>query len=661
MFSYSSDKIRNVILLGQSGFGKSYLKEAMSFTAHLDSALVVPKEQAASTGLELFSIPWQDHKYNFIDTPGSSDFYAEIKSAFTAVDSAVIVVDATSELQLGTHKAIEATDEQSVPRFIFMNKIDDSEANFADLLAQLREQYGKRIVPFHLPMHNPTFTGYINIAKMTASEFDAKAQACHDTVIPEVYLSEVEPLREMLLESVAETDEVLLDLFLSGEQLSDEQVQSGLRAGVLDGSLIPVLCGSTLHNIGVRTLLNMIWDYLPAPTDARISPDQNLPFSGFVFKTVVDRFIGKISLLQVRSGSLTAETVVTNISKGQSDKIGKFYTYNRNELIEQTTAYAGDIIVLVKAATFSTNDTISTDAKWPAYEAIKFPTSQLFVAIQPEKQNDDEKLSQALQKLQEEDPSITIERNLETHQLVVGLQGELHFEALSQKLKEKFGVSIITEALKVAYRETITATVEVQGKHKKQSGGHGQYGDVKIRFSPIDTEFEFSEEIVGGSVPKNYIPAVEKGLRESLTKGVLAGFPVTNLKAVLFDGSYHDVDSSEMAFKTAAHLAFKDGLTKANPVLLEPIMDLTIFVPEQFTGDIIGDVTRKRGRVLGMDVHKRGKQKITAQIPFAELVQYAIELKAMTQGQGFFEMQFNHYAQVPQALSSKIIASATQA
>ncbi|MGL6009696.1 MAG: elongation factor G, partial [Culicoidibacterales bacterium] len=303
------------------------------------------------------------------------------------------------------------------------------------------------------------------------------------------------------------------------------------------------------------------------------------------------------------------------------------------------------------------NDTLSTDTNYAEFEPIVFPTAQLFVAIQPEKQNDDEKLSQALQKLQEEDPSIQLERNLETHQLLVGLQGELHFDALTQKLKEKFGVSITTEPLKIAYREAITKTVEVQGKHKKQSGGHGQYGDVKIRFSPIDTEFEFSEEIVGGSVPKNYIPAVEKGLRESLVKGVLAGFPVTNLKAVLFDGSYHDVDSSEMAFKTAAHIAFKDGLTQANPVLLEPVMDLTIFVPEQFTGDIIGDVTRKRGRVLGIDVHKQGKQQITAQIPYAELVHYAIELKAITQGQGFFKMAFNHYAQVPQALSDQIISA----
>lgn len=657
MFSYSSDKIRNVILLGQSGFGKSYLKEAMSFTAHLDSAFVTPKEQTTSTSLELFSIPWDTHKYNFIDTPGASDFYGEIKSAFQAVDSAVIVVDATSELQLGTHKAIEATDEQGLPRFIFMNKIDDTQANFTALLEQLRQQYGKRIVPFHLPMQSPSFSGYVNIAKMTASEFDPNAQACHDIAIPETYLAAVEPLREMLLESVAETDEVLLDRFLGGETLTDEEVQAGLRAGVLDGSLIPVLCGSTLHNIGVRTLLNMIWDYLPAPTDTNYSTNPSDSFSGFVFKTIVDRFVGKISFLHVRSGVLKTDTTVTNISKGESDKIGKLYTYNRNELIEQATAAAGDIVVLVKAATLNTNDTISTDSNYPAYPAIKFPTAQLFVAIQPEKQNDDEKLSQALQKLQEEDPTITLERNLETHQLVVGLQGELHFEALTQKLKEKFGVSILTEPLKVAYREAITKTVEVQGKHKKQSGGHGQYGDVKIRFSPIETEFEFAEEIVGGSVPKNYIPAVEKGLREALVKGVLAGFPVTNLKAVLFDGSYHDVDSSEMAFKTAAHLAFKDGLTKANPVLLEPVMDLTIFVPEQFTGDIIGDVTRKRGRVLGMDVHKRGKQKITAQIPFAELVQYAIELKAMTQGQGFFEMQFNHYAQVPQALSTKIIAA----
>ncbi|MGL6008931.1 MAG: GTP-binding protein, partial [Culicoidibacterales bacterium] len=393
MFSYSSDKIRNVILLGQSGFGKSYLKEAMSFTAHIDSTFVIPKEQSASTSLSLFSIPWQDHKYNFIDTPGASDFYAETKSAFTAIDSSIIVVDATSELQLGTHKAIEMTDEQGLPRFIFVNKIDDASANFSQLLQDLRDTYGKRIVPFHLPMDQPSFIGYINIAKMVASEFDAKAQACREISIPESYLADVTPLREMLLESVAETDLELFDLFLGGETLSDEQVQNGLRAGVLDGSLIPVLCGSTLHNIGVRTLLNMIWDYLPAPSDTQVVDDATVPFSGFVFKTIVDRFIGKISFLHVRSGALTPDTTITNITQATPDKIGKFYTYNKNELVEQTSAVAGDIVVLVKAATLNTNDTLSTDTNYAEFEPIVFPTAQLFVAIQPEKQNDDEKLS----------------------------------------------------------------------------------------------------------------------------------------------------------------------------------------------------------------------------------------------------------------------------
>ncbi|MGL5382220.1 MAG: elongation factor G [Culicoidibacterales bacterium] len=659
MFSYESEKIRNVILLGQSGFGKSYLKEAFNFTAHLDSTIVIQKEQATSTNLELFSIPWQNHKYNFIDTPGSTDFYAETKAALTAVDSAIIVVDATSELQLGTHKAFELSDEQQLPRFIFINKIDDPQANFDVLLNGLREQYGKRIVPFHLPMTTPNFTGYINIATMMASEFDPKAQACHDCQIPEQYRQAVAPLREMLLESVAETDEVLLDLFLSGETLSAEQVMTGLRAGVLDGSLIPVLCGSTLHNIGVRTLLNMIWDYLPAPTDTQHIQDLDV-CSGFVFKTIVDRFVGKLSFLHIRSGKLTPDTLIYNHTADTNEKIGKFYTYTRNELVEQQHAYAGDIVVVVKSQCLNTNDSFSTAVHLPEYPRIIWPRPQHFVAVAPAKQNDDEKLSLALQKLCEEDLSIVVTRNHETHQLILGLQGDLHYDSIVGKLKDKFGVAITREPIKVAYREAITSTVEVQGKHKKQSGGHGQYGDVKIRFSPIETDFEFSEEIVGGSVPKNYIPAVEKGLREALQKGVLAGFPVTNLKAVLFDGSYHDVDSSEMAFKTAAHLAFKEGLSKANPVLLEPVMDVTVFVPDQFTGDIIGDVTRKRGRVLGMDIHKQGKQKITAQIPYAELLEYAVELKAMTQGQGFFAMEFNHYAKVPETLSSIIIAN-TQA
>lgn len=656
MFSYESDKIRNVILLGQSGFGKSYLKEAFNFTAHLDSTLVIPKEQVPSTSLELFSIPWHDHKYNFIDTPGSSDFYSETKSAFAAVDSAIIVVDATSKLQLGTHKALELSEEQQFPRFIFINKIDDPQADFHGLLESLRAQYGKRIVPFHLPMTDPTFTGYINIAKMTASEFDAQSQICHEQVIPSQYEAAVAPLREMLLESVAETDELLLELFLNGESLSDEQVHAGLRTGVIDGSLIPVLCGSTLHNIGVRTLLNMIWDYLPSPLDTKLIQNTNT-CSGFIFKTIVDRFIGKLSFLHIRSGKLSKDTFIYNSDTKLSEKISKFYTYNRNELVEQQYAYAGDIVVVVKSQILNANDSFSTSEHSEPYPTITWPNPQYFVAIEPAKQNDDEKLSLALQKLCEEDPSITITRNNETHQLILGLQGDLHYECIVQKLKDKFGIAITRVAIKVAYREAITTMVEVQGKHKKQSGGHGQYGDVKIRFSPVESEFEFSEEIVGGSVPKNYIPAVEKGLREALQKGVLAGFPVTNLKAVLFDGSYHDVDSSEMAFKAAAQIAFKDGVSKAKPILLEPVMDVIIFVPDQFTGDIIGDVTKKRGRILGMDVHKQGKQKITTQIPYAELLEYAIELKAMTQGQGFFSMMFNHYAKVPEALSLNIITN----
>ena len=545
-----------------------------------------------------------------------------------------------------------------MPKKYEFNFLINEKADYEKILSQLRKRYGKRIAPFHVPWgRGDEFRGHINVVDMFAREFDKNKNECKTVEMPSDMDDEINPIREMLLEAVAETDEELMDKYFNGEEFTTAEIHHGLRQGVLDCSVIPVICGSTLKNIGLHTTFDMVKDYLPAPIDVeKIQPEKNT-FVCQIFKTTIDSFLGKVSYAKVYSGEIKQDSEVFNVNRKTKEKIGKIHTFVINKMDELQKAIAGDIVVFSKFNSTKTSDTLSTNEKEASVKDITFPKPQLFVAIEPLNKNDDEKMSSGLNRLMEEDPSFTWHRNLETGQTVLGVQGELHSATVIEKLKAKFGISIKTIELKVPYRETIKGTSDVQGKHKKQSGGHGQYGDVLIKFSHIDDDFVFEETITGGSVPKSYIPAVEKGLRESLKEGVLAGYPVTNIKAVLYDGSYHDVDSSELAFKIAANLAFKKGMLEAKPILLEPIMELTIIIPKEYIGDVMGDINKKRGRVMGMEAHKGTKQKIVAEAPMSETFKYANELKAITQGRGYFEMKLVRYEELMRDLAQKVIDS----
>lgn len=595
---------------------------------------------------------YQNIKYNFLDIPGYSDFVGEVKSGLAAAAGAIIVVDATTDVSIGTELAFEAVDEKKLPKIIFINKIDSEKADFDKIIRELKQKFGKRIAPFHIPWGTgKDFKGHINVVDLYARIYDGKS--CNDAPMPkDIYYTEI---RDMLLEAVAETSEELMDKYFAGEEFTTEQMHEGLRKGVLDGTLVPVICGSSYKNIGLHTTFNMIREYMPSPIDNVSVKSHVKDFSAQIFKTVIDPFLGVLSYAKVVSGEIKSDTEVYNINKKETEKIGKIYTWVHDNLVELPKAIVGDIVVFTKLLYTKNSDTLSTNPNMEPIPAIEFPKEQMLIAIVPEKKADEEKISNALHKLRDEDSSFYWRRDQETGQTVLGVQGEIHANRIIEKLLKRYGVKVIVTELKVPYRETIKGTSDVQGKYKKQSGGHGQYGDVKIRFSHTKEHFEFSEEIVGGAVPKSYIPAVEKGLIEAMKEGVLAGYPVTGIKAVLYDGSYHEVDSSEMAFKVAASLAFKKGMQEANPVLLEPIMQLSITIPEDYVGDIMGDISKRRGKVLGMESLYNGKQTLKAVAPMAETFKYINDLKSMTQGKGKFEMVFLNYEEVPQEIAVKII------
>ncbi|WP_311695149.1 elongation factor G [Sneathia sanguinegens] len=649
---YDVLNIRNIAILGQTGAGKSNFIESLEFTAGLTNKISNPNDEIKiSKTTMLNTIEYQNTKYNFLDVPGYIDFSGEMKSALTAANCAIIVVDATSDLSIGTELAFEATDEKKLPKFIFINKIDSEKADFDKIIHQLKEKFGKRIAPFHIPWgKGESFKGHINIVDLYAREYNGKT--CDDAKLPEgIYYTEI---RDMLLEAVAETDENLMDKYFAGEEFTTEEIHRGLRQGVIDGTLVPVICGSSYKNIGLHTTFDMIKEYMPSPLD-----DENIinnkDFIAQIFKTVIDPFLGVLSYAKVLSGEIKQETEVYNINKNKEEKIGKIYTWSHENLIELPKAIVGDIVVFSKLTHTKNSDTLSTNPKILALDEIAFPKEQMLIAIVPENKADEDKISTALHKLRDEDSTFYWRRDTETKQTILGVQGEMHANKIIEKLKKKYGVKVIVTKLKVPYKETILGSSDVQGKYKKQSGGHGQYGDVKIKFSPCKEHFEFEEEIVGGVVPKSYIPAVEKGLIEAMKEGVLASYPVTGIKAVLYDGSYHEVDSSEMAFKVAASLAFKKGMLEAKPILLEPIMELKITIPEEYVGDIMGDISKKRGRVLGMESLENKKQMLIAKAPMSETFKYINDLKAMTQGRGKFEMTFSNYEEVPQELATKII------
>lgn len=653
---YDIESIRNIAILGQTGAGKSNFIESLEYTVGLTKRITNPTDESKmSSTTTLNSLEYQNMKYNFLDIPGYSDFSGELESGLTACAGAIIVVDATSDVSIGTENAFEVTDDRKIPKFVFVNKVDSDKADYDKIIRELKNKFGKRIAPFHVPWGKAdSFKGHINVVDLFARKYNGKD--CENAPMPDDI--EVEEIRNMLLEAVAETSEELMDKYFAGEEFTTQEIHAGLRKGVLDGSLVPVICGSSYKNIGIHTTFDMIKEYMPSPLDNVKINSSVKEFTAQIFKTVIDPFLGVLSYAKVISGELKPDTEVYNINKNETERIGKIYTWVHTDLVELQKAVVGDIVVFNKLNYTKNSDTLSINPKANALPEIKFPKEQMLVAIEPANKADDDKISNALHKLRDEDSSFYWRRDQETGQTVLGVQGEIHANTIINKLSKKYGVKVLTTELKVPYKETIKGVSDVQGKYKKQSGGHGQYGDVKIRFSHSEDEkFVFEEEIVGGVVPKSYIPAVEKGLVEALKEGVLAGYPATNIKAVLYDGSYHDVDSSEMSFKIAAAMAFKKGMEQANPVLLEPIMELRITIPEEYVGDIMGDINKKRGRVLGME-SLGNKHLIVANAPMSETFKYINDLKSMTQGRGSFEMEFERYEEVPYDIAKKIIEKA---
>ena len=678
---YQTDQIRNVAFIGHSGSGKTTLTESVLFATGVtkrqgrvedgNTFSDFDKEEISrkvSIGTSVIPTEWENIKYNFLDTPGYFDFAGEMYGALEASEAAVILVDASSGVEVGTEKAWKYTDKKGIPKMVFLNKMDKENVNFDKVFDELKEAFGDKLVPLTLPIGQAEdFKGIVDIIDQVAKDYDGK-----EIDIPEEHKAEIEIIRETLSEKVAETDEELMEKYFDGEAFTDEEIRKGLKLSFENGDLVPLIVGSAEKTIGIDILLEAIKKYVPAPDEIKIvkgySNEKEVkrkvsldePFSAIVFKTIVDPFVGKLSVFKVLSGKITKDHEIYNSNKDDFEKLGGLFVLRGKNQIEASEIVAGDIGATSKLQITETGDTLCDKTDIIQYKEIDYPDPCLFLAVEPKAKGDEEKIGSSLQRLTEEDPTFVTERNSETKQLLIGGQGNMQLTVIVDKLKNTFGVDVELADPKVAYRETIKGTASVQGKHKKQSGGAGQYGDVHIRFEPSEEEFVFEEEIFGGAVPKQYIPAVEKGLTECLNKGPLAGYPVVNVKAVLFDGSYHPVDSNEMAFKIAASLAFKKGIKEAKPVLLEPIMKVEVLVPDEYMGDVMGDMNKRRGRILGMDPQEDGMQLIIAEAPQSEMFKYAIDLRSMTQARGSFTMEFERYEEVPSEISEKIIEEANR-
>ena len=643
MKGYTSETIRNVALLGHSGCGKTTFLEAALHATGVTNRMgkvedgntvsdydKMEIERGYSINTSVVPVLWQDNKINFIDTPGFFDFIGEVNAALRASEAAVIMVDAGAGIQVGTEAAWKACERYKKPRFIVINKRDKDEFDFYKTFGELKDRFGEKLIPFSWPL---------------SAEID-----------------------EELKEAIAMADEELMEKYFEGEDFSEEEILNGLKKGIAEGGIVPVCSSAFELGHGLEGLLDLLVTYVPTPYmhgAYRGFNDNNEPVermsvvdatpSAFVFKTIVDPFVGKISVLKVVTGKLNSGDEIYNERAGKMEKLGKLFFLRGKSQQELNYAEAGDIVAVAKLQYTLSGDTLCDKNDIVRYLPLDYPQPVYYVAIEAADKNDEEKMGTGLNKLREEDPSFVVERNVETHQTLLGGQGDIQVSVILAKLKDRFGVTVKTVPQKIAYRETIKGSSDVQGKHKKQSGGAGQYGDVHIRFSPSEQEFEFSEELFGGSVPKNYVPAVEKGLLECMAKGPLTGCKVVNIKAVLYDGSYHDVDSNEMAFKIAASLAFKKGIVEAKPCLLEPIMKLEISTPDDYMGDVMGDLNKRRGKILGMEPLLDGGQKIVATAPQSELFDYAISLRAMTHARGSFTMVFDKYEEVPTHLATKII------
>ena len=684
MKDYAVQKLRNICLLAHGNAGKTTLAEAMLFNTGVSDRFGKVVDGTATTDYDPEEIrrkisistamapyEWLDHKINVIDTPGYFDFVGEVMQGIHVADSAVIVVSAKSGVSVGTEKSWAYAKEHKVARLFFINKMDEENANFNAAYDKMVATFGNSVIPFQLPIYEAEkYVGYVDIINMNAKKF--QKDKIVDAQIPADLTDKIAQIRGLIIELIAETDEVLMEKFFGGEEYTHAEILKGIKAGIGDGTITPVLCGSAFQNLGVKELMNAVIEYLPSPEEItvmaknagtddilEIKPDPAGPLSALVFKTIADPFVGKISMFRVYSGTFKADSIVYNSTTEKTEKVGQIFVMRGKKQVPTDKLIAGDIGGVAKLAGTNTNDTLCDMAKRIILDKIVFPLPAISMAIEAKAKGDEEKINSGLHKLQDEDPTFKLSLDTETHQSLISGVGEQHLDVIVSKLKAKFGVSVNLVNPKIPFRETIKKKVKVEGKHKKQSGGHGQYGHVWIEFEHGETEdLVFQEKIFGGSVPKSYHPAVEKGLRDSIVKGVLAGYPVVNLKATLVDGSYHDVDSSEMAFKMAARLAYKKGLPLASPVLLEPIAHVEVYIPDNYMGDIIGDLNKRRGRILGMNPQEDGSQQIEAEVPQSEMFKYATDLRSMTQGRGSFSLKFDRYEEAPAIVANKIIEEA---
>jgi elongation factor G len=688
MKEYKTKNLRNVGIVGHSGAGKTTLTEAVLFyTKTIDRVGrieegtttsdydVEEKKRGISVSTAVAPCEYNNTKINLVDMPGYFDFVGEMIEGLRAVDLALVTVCGVSGIQVGTEKAWDYVNKKKMPRAFFINKLDRENSNFEKVITALKDRFGISVVPIQYPIGSEAeFKGVVNVISGRARLFNPKTHAMEEADIPSELLDKAAECKNMIMEAVAETDEVLLEKYFSEGELSDEEIYQGLIRGSESGEIAPVMCGSGLTGIGIETLVEDIIECFPSPENMKALKAKNIknnsefeikineegPFSAFVFKTIADPFVGKLSLFRVMTGKAKADSTVYNSNKDKQEKIGTMYFVRGKSQTPTQEIVAGDIGAVAKLQFTGTGDTLCEMASPIAFEEISFPAPSMSMSVLAKAKGDEDKISSGLTKLLEEDPTFKVSRDVENAEMIVSGVGETHLDIIASKLKNKFGADVILEVPKVPYRETIRKIADVQGKHKKQSGGHGQYGDVWVKFEPRsdgEDELQFVDQVVGGVVPRQYIPAVEKGLRECIQHGVLAGYPVIRLKATLHDGSYHPVDSSEMAFKVAASQAYKKGLQAADPILLEPVMHVEVKVPDDYMGDVMGDINKKRGRVLGMEPED-GYQKIIAEVPMAELFKYATDLKSMTQARGSFRMNFERYEEVPALEANKIIEAA---
>ena len=681
---YTSDKIRNVVILGHGGCGKTTLIEAIAYTMKVtnrqgkvedgNTISDFDKEEIKrrfSISTAVVPIIWEDTKINFLDTPGYFDFVGETQEAMAAADAAVIVISAKAGVEVGTVRAWELCERYKLPRMFFVTDMDDDNASYRQVVEKLTDLYGKKIAPFHLPIRqDEKFIGFVNIVKMQGRKFTTLSDY-EECDIPEYSMANLTSCREALLEAVAETSEDRMERYFAGEEFSQEEISIALRENVMDGTVVPVLIGSGLNCQGTTMLLQAIEKYFPSPDktttlgvntitneEIEVKFEKNKPMTANVFKTIVDPFVGRFSVVKVHSGILKADTLVWNPLKESEEKVTKLYILRGKEQFEVRELHAGDIGAISKLTITATGDTLTTKETPIVYKKPEVPKPYTFMRYSTKNKGDEDKVSQALAKMLEEDLTLLVKNDTKNRQTLLFGIGEQQLEILVSKLLSRYKVEIELSKPKVSYQETIRKPAKVQGKYKKQSGGHGQYGDVHIEFEPsgdLGTPYIFEEKVFGGAVPKNFFPAVEKGIAESVVKGPLAGYPVVGVKATLVDGSYHPVDSSEMAFKMAAIQAFKKAFELTNPVLLEPIVSLRVVVPDRFTGDIMGDLNKRRGRVMGMNPCEYGKQEIVADIPMAELVGYSTDLRSMTGGIGDYSYEFARYEQAPSEVQATIV------